>query len=581
MTRLYDLDIPVLRKGGIHIKKKNRGKFTESAKRAGMGVQEYARHVLANKDKYSSTLVKRANFARNAKKFKHEDGGILKYQNPSGTLPELIQRINKKSKANFVKRLLDPNRHSIQDWVAPLNIATHKLGWATEDTKQGAFVYPEIQEINGELVDFTHPSHRRSEGINSAIERRDTVRMTPEQAKWFTENYKEYYPGFKDGGNIHIKPENKGKFTDYCGGKVTQECIQRGKHSSDPTIRKRATFAANARKWKHAKGGIVSKYQDGGNFVYPYYWDNSYFKINTFNEGNKLKEEELYEKTVPEIPYRPIDYGYYPRWNIFAHGFENINQEIKDNSIDLYFGKKATYYKDKDNNYYRFNHTLDSGVINPENFKEVPYSEIRNKLASRDYIGGDKRDVGIKVIEKIPNLKDTIIKLSDLYNISKDVFTQRLINEGWLQQIAYNYNSVSPNDQKKFDWNNIMNDPVYGQSQLGLDTFGNYFKAGKLNLRRNINFEDVFGKNEDKTGREYNSANFKNAYDALEAKAAMLEYLTQLGKKKGLSGSDLDYWVNAAYNMGEYHKDLNNLDYVRKRYGFKPYYKLGGILKIR
>ena len=51
--------------GGIHIKKKNRGKFTAAAKRAGMGVQEYARHVLANKDRYSSTLVKRANFARN------------------------------------------------------------------------------------------------------------------------------------------------------------------------------------------------------------------------------------------------------------------------------------------------------------------------------------------------------------------------------------------------------------------------------------------------------------------------------------------------------------------------------------
>lgn len=30
--------------------------------------------------------------------------------------------------------------------------------------------------------------------------------------------------------------------------------------------------------------------------------------------------------------------------------------------------------------------------------------------------------------------------------------------------------------------------------------------------------------------------------------------------------------------MGEYHKDLNNLDYVRKRYGFKPYYKLGGMI---
>lgn len=64
--------------GPINIKKKNRGKFTASAKRAGMGVQEFARHVLANKDKYSSTLVKRANFARNAAGWKHVEGGPIK-----------------------------------------------------------------------------------------------------------------------------------------------------------------------------------------------------------------------------------------------------------------------------------------------------------------------------------------------------------------------------------------------------------------------------------------------------------------------------------------------------------------------
>ena len=64
--------------GPINIKKKNRGKFTESANRAGMGVQEYARHILANKDKYSSTLVKRANFARNAVGWKHALGGYIK-----------------------------------------------------------------------------------------------------------------------------------------------------------------------------------------------------------------------------------------------------------------------------------------------------------------------------------------------------------------------------------------------------------------------------------------------------------------------------------------------------------------------
>lgn len=55
--------------GGIHIKKRHRGLFTKEAKEHGMGVQEFASHVLANKDKYSPEVVKRANFARNAAKF--------------------------------------------------------------------------------------------------------------------------------------------------------------------------------------------------------------------------------------------------------------------------------------------------------------------------------------------------------------------------------------------------------------------------------------------------------------------------------------------------------------------------------
>lgn len=57
---------------GIHIKKANRGKFTKAAEQHGMSVQQFANKVLkASKGKYSSTLRKRANFARNAKKFNH------------------------------------------------------------------------------------------------------------------------------------------------------------------------------------------------------------------------------------------------------------------------------------------------------------------------------------------------------------------------------------------------------------------------------------------------------------------------------------------------------------------------------
>ncbi len=68
----------VLKDGsGIHINPKNKGKFTASANAAGMGVQEFASHVLANKDNYSSTQVKRANFARNAAGWKHANGGHI------------------------------------------------------------------------------------------------------------------------------------------------------------------------------------------------------------------------------------------------------------------------------------------------------------------------------------------------------------------------------------------------------------------------------------------------------------------------------------------------------------------------
>lgn len=50
-------------------------------------------------------------------------------------------------------------------------------------------------------------------------------------------------PVFNKGSKIKIKKKNRGKFTEYCGGEVTQECINRAKKSKNPTLRKRATFA--------------------------------------------------------------------------------------------------------------------------------------------------------------------------------------------------------------------------------------------------------------------------------------------------------------------------------------------------
>ncbi len=55
--------------GGIYIKPSKRGTFTAAATKHGMSVQEFASKVLRNKENYSPSLVKKANFARNASKW--------------------------------------------------------------------------------------------------------------------------------------------------------------------------------------------------------------------------------------------------------------------------------------------------------------------------------------------------------------------------------------------------------------------------------------------------------------------------------------------------------------------------------
>lgn len=60
---------------------------------------------------------------------------------------------------------------------------------------------------------------------------------------------------FADGGNIHIKPENRGKFTRL--KERTGKSSTWYKEHGTPEQKKMATFALNARKWKHAFGGSL------------------------------------------------------------------------------------------------------------------------------------------------------------------------------------------------------------------------------------------------------------------------------------------------------------------------------------
>ena len=90
--------------GGIYIKPSKRGTFTAAAKKHGMGVQAFANKVLANKGSYSSAMVKKANFARNASKWHHHLlGGEDSLINPLGERPnvKLGKEMNKRKKALY------------------------------------------------------------------------------------------------------------------------------------------------------------------------------------------------------------------------------------------------------------------------------------------------------------------------------------------------------------------------------------------------------------------------------------------------------------------------------------------------
>nr|DAH30545.1 MAG TPA: hypothetical protein [Bacteriophage sp.] len=119
------------------------------------------------------------------------------------TIDELVQHANK-SKANFVSRLNEPTIRTIP--AEDGSVMSHKLGYADVDGK--TIVFPQVQEIDGKLKYFKD----WKDAVDSAIQRGDTLEMSPKEAELFTTQYKTKYPGFqstkfKDGGKMNVIPD--------------------------------------------------------------------------------------------------------------------------------------------------------------------------------------------------------------------------------------------------------------------------------------------------------------------------------------------------------------------------------------
>lgn len=131
----------------------------------------------------------------------YDEGGDIKPAVVKADYPrmrEVIDLVNS-SDANFVSRLRDKNRRTIPDWENKGYVATHKLGWTTKDGK--AYVIPLVQEIDGELYDFTDPKYGFEDAFGAALDHAlstgDYVALPKDSdARWFTESYKNHYPEF-------------------------------------------------------------------------------------------------------------------------------------------------------------------------------------------------------------------------------------------------------------------------------------------------------------------------------------------------------------------------------------------------
>lgn len=144
--------IDFMKNGGIHIKEENRGKFTASAKRAGRSVQEHADAVL--KDPDATPLQKRrAQFAKNSKLFKHENGGVLFAQ--TGASVNLQYAENKKDSVTHEDPLKALDGQKKEESTTEDNATSTETASETNWWDQLADQYERQSEGSGETTSST------------------------------------------------------------------------------------------------------------------------------------------------------------------------------------------------------------------------------------------------------------------------------------------------------------------------------------------------------------------------------------------------------------------------------------------
>lgn len=261
-----------------------------------------------------------------------------------GQFESILNRVYK-SNANFAKRLRDPNRKSIPDWMTD-SIATHKMSVGTDENGQ-PYIYPEVQEINGKLIDFTRSPYNRDAGMISAEEHGDTIHVpTIKDGVDFTKEYKKYFPNFQAGGRVgKTQTAARGPIkynipSTFSPGK-TKEWIKYWYSNRSPQIQKNIKEARSTQAQWNKQMNTINTYK--------WYQSPKYLpqKIKSKASKNDFDDRRINGMTLPDYKTIYFNNPTYPGSSIQVHeGTHSQEPKIQKAIIPRHIKLKSGQYKD-------------------------------------------------------------------------------------------------------------------------------------------------------------------------------------------------------------------------------------------
>ena len=278
--------------GGININPANKGKFTEWAASRGMGVQEAANKVMANKEKYPTNVVQMANFAKNAAKWKKQDGGDINALNTLyNKMP--VQTESYQGQPEQVV-LPDGTIESVNATQSHENMSDNQI---TDVLPTGSHIQSSRNKYTPaqyqQLIDMFTPevAKERMEQI-AQITKGKNKKISPAEISEYAKNkyQKQSTPNSFDTNKL--KESNKQSFVDL--SIQMNDLIKAGKELAEGQMYEEQMMAY---------GGMVNKYQDGtdsnvGIVTYP----GGKTKTPTGKENRYSKDKNYLQQWKSVIP---------------------------------------------------------------------------------------------------------------------------------------------------------------------------------------------------------------------------------------------------------------------------------------